>query len=412
MNALEDKLRDAYQAAAETVRPEVVLRGGVRGVPGHGRQSALRSGFRWSPSRMLIPLAAAIAVTAVAVIASAHALGPGTGPQAGTAYGAPGRFFVALNWIVGGDRTSRPAMFVVNATTGVEAAQISLPFPAADLRGVATGDGRTFVVAASSSRSCATSLYRFQLTADGAPTAMTPFATVPGVIQSPSDMAASGNGTTIAYDALVCGQAAPSRADLRRSDLTHSSGTRSAYLAVVNTSTGQTRRWTWRTNTGTGNEFLSTGGTVSLSANGSTVAFGDWVLPAGAAPGPLAQRGRVVARNGEFGPSTILAGGPVIAPDGQTVYFATYRVRGDKPVGRNWQLRAFDVGTGQTRLVHSFPGLPAPGGPVATDPTGRYLLAEYVPSAASPTTARLVRLDIATGQVTRLNADGWAATAW
>lgn len=409
MNALEDRLRDAYHAAAETVRPEAVLRGGIRGVRHHGRQPALRSGSRWSPSRLLVPLASAVAVTAVAVVAATQALGPGSGLRTATTYAMPGRFFVALNWIVSGRRTSEPAMFVVSATTSARAAVISLPFPAADLRGVATGDGRTFIVAASGTHPCSTSLYRFRVTADGMPTTMTAFATIPGVIQAPSDVAVSGNGTTVAYDALACGQGSQGRGGLLHRASGHSTG---AYLAVVNTATGKTRRWTWRTNTGTGNEHLTTGGAVSLSADGRTVAFGDWVLPTSAAPGTLAQRGHVVARNGEFGRSAILGGGPVSAPDGKTVYFATYRIKEDKPVGRNWQLRAYDVSTGQTRLVRSFPGSSAPGGPVATDPSGRYLLAEYIPSTGSPLTARLVRLDIATGGVTQLNADGWAAIAW
>jgi hypothetical protein len=218
-------------------------------------------------------------------------------------------------------------------------------------------------------------------------------------------MAVTGNGTAIAYDATtVCGQGLGSAgvSVLSRCGHTPSNCSLSTYLAVVNTSTGQTKRWTYTSVHGIG-------GRVSLSADGGTVTTSDWVLRTNAAPGKLTQRGRVVARNGEFGPSTILGGGleMEIAPDGKTVYFATFRINHDKPVGRNWQLRAFDVGTGQTRLVRSFPGTPVTA-PVAIDPTGRYLLVEYIPSLARPATARLARLDIATGQVTQLN-EGWAA---
>ena len=71
-------------------------------------------------------------------------------------------------------------MYVANATTGAQGARISLPFPATDLISVATGDGQTFVVAATAPEGCTTTLYRFSLAANGTPSAMTPFTTSPG----------------------------------------------------------------------------------------------------------------------------------------------------------------------------------------------------------------------------------------
>ena len=111
-------------------------------------------------------------------------------------------------------------MVVVNATTGTRGATIRLPFRATELTGVATGDGRTFVAAARTA-ACRTSLYRFSVSAQGRPTALTRFASVPGVIGSPWDMALARDGRTIAYDTSACGQP------------------RKAYLAVVNTATGR-----------------------------------------------------------------------------------------------------------------------------------------------------------------------------
>ena len=42
MNTLEDRLRDAYRAAAETVRPEEILSGAILSPPDHARRRARR----------------------------------------------------------------------------------------------------------------------------------------------------------------------------------------------------------------------------------------------------------------------------------------------------------------------------------------------------------------------------------
>jgi hypothetical protein len=69
--------------------------------------------------------------------------------------------------------------------------------------------------------------------------------------------------------------------------------------------------------------------------------------------------------------------------------------------------------TGKTSLVRSFPGDSAGAGAAVSDPTGRYLLVEYLPHAGNGIT-RVVRLDLATGKVTQLNPtwDVNAAFAW
>ena len=391
MNAVEDRLRDAYRAAAETVRPEPVLAAGVRGLHAGEPRRARRPRRRPARGRLLIPVAAAAAVTAVAVAASllgSHAArGPGHGGPATGAGGTPA-FFVTLNW------TTHPSMVVVNARTGARGTTIRLPFRATALTGVATGDGRTFVAAARTA-ACRTSLYRFGVSPQGKPTALTAFATVPGVIEGPWDIALARDGRTIAYNAATCGQAPGARAQDQP---------RNAYLAVVNTATGQARRWKFA-----GDRALPGTGDVSLSADGGVVADGDRVLRTDTAPGSLARRGRQVMHSGEFGPSVIL-GGLEIAPDGKTVYFDTFRVRHGKPVWGNWQLRAFDLATGRTRRVRLLPGTQGTPAAVASDPTGRFLMVEYALRSGT----RLARLDVASGQLTPLNAR-WvldAAIAW
>jgi hypothetical protein len=394
MNTLEERLRDAYRAAADTVRPESLLPSAVLSPPGRDRR---RPGRGPSRRRLLIPLAAAAAVIAVA--AAVAVLLPRTAPGLGRGHSAPGPagsvllttpgYFVAMNW------TQSPSMFVVNATTGALGSQISLPFPAADLTSVATGDGQTFVVAATAPEGCSTTLYRFSLAANGTPGSMTAFAPVIGQIGGPSDMAVSAGARFVAYQTLACGQQINSVAEQNNAK---------GYLSVLDNVTGQTKRWTFR-NDGPG------AGNVSISASGSVVGFGNEVIDTSAASGSVAARGRVVATDGEFGQSTIV-GGLNVSPDGQTAYFATFQTANNKPVWSSWQLRAFDLATGQTRLVRNFPGTEGSPAAVTFDPTGRYLIAESV-VRTGPTT-KLALIDIATGQLTQLNAS-WAvnpAIAW
>lgn len=295
-------------------------------------------------------------------------------------------------------------MFVANTTTGAQGARISLPFPATDLVSVATGDGQTFVVAATAPEGCTTTLYRFSLAANGTPSPMTPFTNVAGRISDPWDMAVSAGSQFIAYQTMTCSHLSPEQL-LKAAQ--HGQ-TQRGYLSVLNTVTGRTKQWTYQTRL---NEFLPGTGDVSISANGSVVGFSNKVIDTSAPAGSLAAHARVVATNGEFGPSTII-GGLNVSPDGRTAYFATFRTANNKPVWTSRQLRAFDLATGQTRLVRSFPG--TEGGPAAVtfDPTGRYMLVESVintGSAAKPLpTTKLAVVDVATGQLTQLNVS-WAA---
>ncbi|HTZ24768.1 MAG TPA: hypothetical protein VMC83_12330 [Streptosporangiaceae bacterium] len=400
MNTLEDRLRDAYRAAAGTVRPEAIHQDAILSPPDRARRRARRAGRAGrgaSRLRVLIPVAAAGAVLAVvATVAilprAAPGLGrgkPSTGQPTPTLLTTPA-YFVELNWSL------HPSMYVINATTGAQGVRISLPFPRTDLTGVATGDGQTFVVAATPPEGCRTTLYRFTLAANGTPSAMTAFTTVTGQIGDPWDMAVSAGARFVAYQTLACSHLSPAQ----RLEAAKRGHTQRGYLSVLDTVTGRTRQWTYPT----GRNASMLGSNVSISADGSVVGFGNQVLDTDAAPGRLAAHARVVATNGEFGPSSIF-GGLNVSPDGKTAYFATFRAVNDKPVWTSWQLRAFDLATGQTRLVRSFPG--TGGGPPAVtfDPTGRYMIAESV-VRTGPTT-KLALVNVATGQVTQVNAS-WA----
>jgi hypothetical protein len=408
VNTLEDRLRDAYRAAAETVGPEAIVSGAILSPPDHARRRGRRTGqTRPGPSRrrVLMPLAAAVAVIAVAAVVAvllpraAPGLGRGkpTSGQTTPALLTTPAYFVALNWSL------HPSMYVINATTGAQGARISLPFPATELTSVATGDGQTYVVAALAPEGCSTTLYRFTLAANGTPSAMTAFTTIGRQIWDPWEMAVSAGARFVAFQTRAC----------RSQPGSDSNGERGT-LSVLNTATGRTKRWVYRI---PADGFVPGTGNVSISTNGAVVGFSNEVVDTSAPAGSLAARGHVVATNGEFGPSTIV-GGLNVSPDGKTAYFATFHTANNKPVWSSWQLRSYDLAAGQTRLIRSFPG--TEGGPAAVtfDPTGRYMIVESVVNTGTATkplpATKLDLVNVATGQLTPLNA-GWAedpAIAW
>jgi hypothetical protein len=254
------------------------------------------------------------------------------------------------------------------------------------------------VAAEAKPRPCQTALYRFALAADGTPTTLTRFATVPGRVASPWDMAVPGNGRTIVYDTTGCAQPRP------REVL-------NGYLAMVNTATGHVKRWTFTEGRAIGPSHPLCYGNTWVSASERAISFCDRVVPTDAAPGPLALRSRIIVHNSEFGRTTSDSGAMDLAPDGRTAYFATFRFKHNKPAGQNWQLRAIDLATGQSSLIRSFPGWQGSPAAAAADPTGRYLLVEYDRHSGG---TRLARLDLKTGRLTQLNAR-WAiepAIAW
>jgi hypothetical protein len=211
-------------------------------------------------------------------------------------------------------------------------------------------------------------------------------------------MAVPGNGRTIVYDTTGCAQPLP-REVLR------------GYLAMVNTATGQTKRWTFTEGRTIGSSHPLCYGDTWVSASERAITFCDRVVPADAAPGPLARRGRIVVHPNEFGRTTSDSGILDLARDGKTAYFATFRFQHNKPAGRDWQLRAVDLATGRTSLIRSFSGWQGSPAAATADPTGRYLLVEYDSRTGGP---GLARLDLKTGRLTQLGTD-WlieAALAW
>jgi hypothetical protein len=377
VSRLEERLRDAYQGAADTVRPET-----VRDL---GEPTAPRLRPRPRPSRWwrgLTPLAAAAAVTVIAVLAAVLPKpsaqdrgGPAPGPAA-----AP-KFVIT-------DPSGGLPLQVRNEATGALVARVTLPADAAAggrtyIGSVATADGYHYVVSLYRLDHCRSWLYQFQLNARGQPSEVRPFAAVPTVGSALLGLTVSGDGQTIAYTTTACPGSAP----------------RQGYVAVTDIRTGQTKKWS-----------VPGAGSLSLTANGSMLYYstggipgssGVRGMPTSAAPGPAVERSRTVVRAAAFGPTDVV-NFAAVSPDGSTLYFVTFpvtRVRAGP--GR---VRALNLATGQLRVVYTTAGQPAL---VTADPAVQNLLLVIFQER---TGLRLARLDLATGRVTSLPSS-WVGSA-
>jgi hypothetical protein len=384
---MEDQLRDAYQAAAETVRPDSIR--GLPDQPARATHPAFRaaSPARSRRARVLVPLAAAAAVAAIAVTASLvmPASPPGRGGSA--AAGALPRFFLAIPNNPTGDQ-----MAVFSATTGRQLALIKAPKGSAIDTAAATGNDRTFVVTVEyGSRCSTTSLYRLRLTARGGQGSLVPLA-IPKISGVVTALAASADGRTIAYATAFC------------SSNSDSPGA----IGVVHTGTGQSRQWPWRPDPGQSIESLS------VTANGRTIEYAASpnkitgpgsgktlpprtirLLPADAPPGSATQRSRAVVTMSKAAPGELFASA-TIAPDGRTLYFCTQRIS-NGPVPRSLVvLRGYDVATAATSVQHTFDWS---GAYCMLGASGSQLLVG-LGIAQQGHAPRLARYDVSTGKVT------------
>jgi WD40-like Beta Propeller Repeat len=384
VNTMEDQLRDAYAAAAETVRPN-----SIRGLPDQAARRA-RPAFRPSPARsrrarVLVPLAAATAVAAIAVTASLvlPASQPGHGGAATP--GALPRFFLAMPNNPTGDQ-----MAVFSATTGRQLALIKAPPGSVIDTAAATGNDRTFVVTVESSGRCGmTTLYRLRLTARGGQGSLAPLA-IPKISGVVTALAASADGRTIAYATAFCGGG--------NSD---SPGA----IGVVHTAAGQSRQWSWLPDPG------QTIGSVSITANGRTIEYAASpnkvtsptsgqtlpprtirLLPTDAPPGNAAQRSRAAVTMSRVAPGEIF-NSAAIAPDGRTLYFCTQR-NASQPSGGALVLHGYDIATGVTSVLRNF----RPGG-CLLGASGNDLLVGHGLGLQGHA-QRLARYDAATGKST------------
>lgn len=307
-DGLEDRIRDAYQSAARTVRtlqrPSPMFTAGTAGPARRPRRM-----------NVLAPIAAAAAVIAViaASVALPRLLTSASPDLGGTAAGHYPRFQVVVTY-----RSDVGSSLQVElAATGHVVTTVARPWHGAEWGAVAAvADTGRFVVAAapkfSGSMSMPTRLYTLTLSARGTVARLTPLP-VPVLQGQVTSLAASADGRTVAYTLVPL----DSRVD-------HEVG-------II---TGRTtRHWTigGLTRTGAGN--LGIFG-VSVSSDGRMVAFvtqdqvvGEevWVLPTGSAPGSITARATKVFELGPtYSPGKVRwLHSALISPDGRTLYLAT-----------------------------------------------------------------------------------------
>ena len=410
MSTLEDRIRDAFRADAETVRPEAIP--GPPAPPARPRRRWFRSG----QARMLVPLAAAAAVVAIVAGLSAAAPllqgpghpanPPGPGPflpsgqatvphgpvpkpvlgaqasqgvpASAPALGVP-RFYVAVYVAAG------PVNYIVvrESTTGRVTARMNPPVGGFFAAIAAPAGDRTFVVAVESNSSCTSQLYSFRLTDRGQLGPLMPLhIIVPGTYPETRDLAITADGRTIGYSTYQCDG--------------------EGEVGVIHLATRQVRVWDW--------SFAQSPMNLSLSADGRRLGFtmfaagrghpgGAMILPTSAPAGPLSQRSRIVSRTALW---------IALAGDGASLYYCAVSPYHDGAMPRVGTMTygTLSLPSGGQQVIASWPELSSPQCYASLDPAGRYLLVQF-PTPVPNTSGGWVRpaiLDLRTGRLTSIPA--------
>jgi WD40-like Beta Propeller Repeat len=340
VTSIEDRLRDAYRDAAETVRPDGIRQmhepSVVISLPG---DREVRRGAR----RFVVPLAAAAAVAVVGVLAavvvpgalsasrSAHG---GYQPPTAQGAGPSDRFIVSSN----GAGTD---LIIRNARSGARVATMPTPARGLTFSGLATGDGRHYVAELSRPGVCRTWLYQFRLSGAGRPGGLTPFA-LPTIRELLGPIALSQDNTTFAYYGDNCSN--PAR-------------TSPADLTALSIPTMKASHWTIPKQADVSSVSLTADGSMLAYNIGATKLFASaaYVLPTSAAPGSAIGQSKVVVRGSQFGRGEAIDA-DVISPDGSTLYFTTNGT--GSAFDNRWQLRAESLPAGTTRVIARYTGLP------------------------------------------------------
>jgi hypothetical protein len=404
VNTIEDRLRDAYHAAAETIRPETIGSEAVHPL-GTEDMQRVRPARRLARhgARALIPLGAATGVAVIAVAVSMARPGPvPTHRQAGTGHftvpsgpstpnlgylkaaAGPPRFFLAIEDNGGGSPYEPLAVF--SASTGRELTALSTPRSRIQPdAAAATRDDRTFVVASTTGPAAGsacqgwTSLYRLRLTSLGRLASLIRLA-VPPIRGAVDELVVTPDGRTAAYAGSSCKQFLPV----------------SNAIGVVDIASKQARQWAWP---GRGQAV----DTLAISADGREVTYGaspvigqgDEVhvssmvdvsrMPADTPSGSPAPDSHLVMRIGAepFAPAVATA-------NGVNLYYCALA---NPAVDHVIALREYNVSTGATTVLAHFDG----GSFCQLGMSGHYLLLGYSAGLQGTSSKLLVRYDLSTG---------------
>jgi hypothetical protein len=308
MNLIEDRIRAAARAAADTVAPDSVpplelpaARTRRFGRRRRGVRSPHATWSTWAPR--LAPLAAALAVIALVItlvnVRHTENRPPATGSSLvappGVPAGPPVSSYVRSGQVPPYYVTATQTDAVVHLTvSGASVATIRPSLPGGTMVAVtAAGDGRTFVLGEQGQDRKAVTFYQFRLGSSGQPGALTrlPMSVADG--KTMGDVALSPDGTRLAIAVAAGG------------------GVQQVRLYPV--SGGPARTWSAKGGT-TGGRFAI--GLLSWAANQRTLAF-NW--------GPGQTRSARLLNLGNAGGSLLAASRPAVtlantANMGQTLY--------------------------------------------------------------------------------------------
>jgi hypothetical protein len=412
LSDIEDQLRAAYRAAADTVDPD-----GIRSMrepmtviaPGRTRRAR---GRRAARGRILIPLAAAAAIVAVAAGVPALLSGrmpaaPGPTGGAGPAPSSPASptaratalpertrlpatltippgappFFVTTD---GGPGTT---LHVYQTDTARPVGQVTVPHPGDDFyAAAATADPLRYVVAVGHAYKCGTRLYTLRLRPDGQSAGYTPLR-VPTLPEDVSSLAVTPDARSLAYAGEFCTDPSGGQGD----------------VGYVNLATGAISRWTAPKQQDIGSLSLSASGSEIGFAVGATKLFPAQagLLATDAPTGTLAERAQVIVSATQLTPAGTVPEGAMLSPRGRTMYVCGAGVSvGSKPPPATPDPLLTYSGATLTHTAHL-----AGGGScgLSLDPSGRFLLAQtsggYGAGAGTPA---LQLIDLATGKATSL----------
>jgi hypothetical protein len=439
VSRLEDRLRDAFRADAETVRPETIP--GL--APNDARPSATsrdaerssHPGRAWAAgraaptrpasrarrqrrparARSLVPLAAAVAVAACVAGVSLvfphlnghRHIGGAPAPRpvltANASRGVPAspgipRFYATVipgtfSVYVPPGRLPTNNIVVGETATGRVTGQINPPRGTVFAGIAATAGDRTFITALTPTSAeqymqgresslpngaCWSQLYQFRLNNQGLPGPLVSLhITLPEVVaQSAGDLAITPDGRTIAYDAWC-------PVGLSKLD---------SELGVINLATRHAAVWS-----DNDVNFQDLIGPLSLSADGRLLGFGALlqvarVLNTSAPPGALLERSQVVSRDVDF---------VALASDGASVYGCTsLTIAHGKIVNHNrLTYYSISVATGRQRVVARLDNLIGQECWASLDPAGRYLLIEFATVLPGASAQSPAIVDLSTGRL-------------
>jgi hypothetical protein len=405
VSTLEDKLRDAFRANADTVRPESIQ--AFDGMP--ARRVAGRT-------RLFTAAAAAVAVVAITVgvwgtssllHGQAHGSGGGNpssghrardrglatgplpvpllGPQAPRAVAASAPAHGVPPFYVTPEPANVPhaSDLVIQSSASGKIVGAVVPPRRKFFASVAAVGDETFVTALIpiNGQPCVNTLYQFRLSSSGQPGPLAALhITVPGNFNETNTLAVTPTGRIIAYATYIC-------------------DTGTEEYGVIDLATRSVRIWT-----GPGLDSLPAG--LSLSADGRLLAFADVggparILSTGAAGGSILSHSRILSRDSFW---------VALAGDGSAFYGCTFSPRSPSQRARLtyfWQA----VGNSQRHVIATWPNVSGPQCMASPDSSGHALLVQF-PAGSD---VRPVILNLRSGRTTSIPAPAYygpATIAW